>query len=62
MTAVQSQAAALINDNGNAIGVSAYFGGKFMALTWAAFAINAASSIVWSCAGVASGAYRNTGL
>jgi len=59
VTAVQSQATAVINDNGSAIGVSASFEGKFVALTWSAFAINTASSIVWSCAGIASSAYRD---
>lgn len=58
ITAVQSQSAALINDQGASIGLQAGYNSKFLALTWSAFAVNAASSVVWSCAGIVSAAWR----
>lgn len=59
MTAVQSQAAGLINDNGNTIGVSAFFGSGLLALTWSAFGLSCASSLVWFLAGIASAMFRD---
>ncbi|PMD27912.1 hypothetical protein NA56DRAFT_684349 [Hyaloscypha hepaticicola] len=58
ITAVQSQSTALINDQGASIGLQAGYNSKFLALTWSAFAVNAASSVVWSCAGIVSAAWR----
>ena len=49
----------MINDNGNAIGVSASFGGGILALTWSAFGLSCASSVVWSLAGIASAIFRD---
>ncbi|KAE9380049.1 hypothetical protein N431DRAFT_324976 [Stipitochalara longipes BDJ] len=58
VNAVQSQAVALINDQGNAIGLQAGYNSRFLALTWSAFAINSLSSLVWGLSGFCSGLVR----
>jgi hypothetical protein len=61
VSVVQSQAVALINDQGANIGLSAGYNGRFLALTWSAFAINCVSSVVWSLSGFCSGLVRGRG-
>ncbi|KAN0119476.1 hypothetical protein V8E51_001684 [Hyaloscypha variabilis] len=59
-TAVQSQAVALINDEGGAIGLQAGYNNRFLALTWSAFAVNSLSGLVWGVAGFCSGLVRGS--
>jgi hypothetical protein len=47
-------------NNGDAIGVSAYFNSGIITLTWTVFALSSASSVVWGLAGFASAAFRDT--
>lgn len=46
-TAVAVKAQDVINDHGNAVGVSAKKGGKFMVLTWVATGLMLLNTIVW---------------
>jgi len=47
VTAVMVKAAEIINQYGNDIGVEAYWGGKFLALTWAATGLMLVVMIWW---------------
>jgi hypothetical protein len=47
VTAVVVKGTGVINEHGNKIGVEAYRGGKFLALTWAATALMFITIIVW---------------
>jgi hypothetical protein len=54
VTAVVVKGTSVINEHGHKIGVEAYRGGKFLALTWAATALMFITIVVWVvefCAG-----------
>ncbi|TVY16956.1 hypothetical protein LARI1_G006753 [Lachnellula arida] len=47
VTVVMKKASHLINKYGNAIGLYAYKGGKYLTITWVAVAVMAAASLCW---------------
>ncbi|TVY94534.1 SUR7 family protein [Lachnellula willkommii] len=47
VTVVMNKASHLINKYGNAIGLYAYKGGKYLTITWVAVAVMAAASLCW---------------
>lgn len=48
VTVVESKMSSLINKDGNKIGLYAYKGGKYLALTWSATAVMLLASVAWT--------------